>query len=223
MSITHDEARRLIQFRADEDLKEFDKNLLETHLRSCTECQNYEANLNDLELTLRPLLRRKWSHYALPYSTTRVVTGVSQKYIQNIFFATRIVAMGLICIVFLINIWPLTKPGGQGSIQPSANIPLIPTPSLQSTQTKINYQKCEPILYEVQQGDTLTSIAARFSVAPQEIKNANQLKGETLKKSMHLSISVCDTTPSGTPNIVSTAFTPLLESTTLTPVNSSTQ
>jgi LysM repeat protein len=223
MSITHDEARRLIQFKADEELKEFDKNLLETHIRSCPECQSYEADLNDLESTLRPLLRRKWNQSPLPYSTTSLVARISKKSAQNIFVATRIAAMGLICIAFLFNIWQFTRPGGQGSIQPSANIPLIPTPSQQSTQIKMTYPKCEPIVYVVQQEDTLGSIASRFSVSPQEIKIANQLKSETLTKSMNLSIPVCDTTPSGTPNIVNTTFTPLIELTTRTPVNSSTQ
>ena len=223
MSITHDEARRLIQIRADEALKVVEENLLETHLRSCPDCQSYEANLNELELTLRSLLRRKWNQYPLPSSTPKAVSGVSKNYIQNAFFATRIAAMGLICIVFLVNIWQFTRSGGQGSNQSSANIPLIPTPSLQSTQTKTIYPKCVSIEYVVQRNDTLVNIAARFSVSPQQIKNANQLKSETLDQSMSLSIPVCDTTPSGTTNTVSTTITPLLGSTPLTPVNISTQ
>ena len=223
MSITHEEARRLLQFEADEALKEIEKNLLEAHLGFCRECQSYESSLNELESTLRPLFRRKWNQSPLPYSRTRTVTGISKKHLQSIFFATRIAAMGLICIVFLINFWQFTRSGGQGSIQPSANIPLIPTPSLQSTQTEMTDPKCESIIYMVQQEDTIASIAAQFSVSPQEIKNANQLQSETLMKSMSLSIPVCETTPSGTPGIISTTFTPLLGSTTLTPANSPTQ
>ena len=223
MAITHEEARKLIQFKADEALKEFDRNLLENHLRSCGECQVYETKVLEMESTLRPLLQRKWNQSPLPYSRPTVVLGDSKRYMQSIFFATRILAMGLICIAFLFNIWQFNRSEGQGPIQPSANIPLIPTPSLQSTQTKITDQKCKPIEYVVQQGDTLMSIAVHFSVSTEEIRYANQLKNDSLKQSMSLSIPACSPTPSGTPKIVNTTYTPLLGSNTLTPVTGSTQ
>jgi len=223
MSITHEEARRLIQFRADEALKEFDHNLLEAHLRSCPECQSYEVKLNELESSLRPLLQRKWNRPPLPHSTGRTVVGESVKSSQSILFATRIAAMGLICIAFLFNIWQFKKSGEPASIPLSVDITLIPTPSLQSTQTQNTAHKCESILYEVQSSDTLESISYQFSIPVQEIESANHIKTGALKASTKLSIPVCNPTPSGTENLARTTNTPLLGSDTLTPVNIPTQ
>jgi hypothetical protein len=223
MAITHEEAHRLIQFKADAALKESDENLLEAHLSSCIDCKRYETNINELESILQPLMQRKWNQYPLPHSTGKAASGGLNKLQANIFFATRIAAMGIICIAFLFNIWQYTQSGGKGATLPPADIPLIPTPSLQSTQTMMTNQKCEPIRYRVQSNDTLESIANQFSIPVEEIKNANNLMTENLNISMSLSIPVCNPTPAGTPNIIRTKFTPLLGSNTLTPMNSPTQ
>jgi hypothetical protein len=223
MTITHEEARRLIQFKADDALNEFDNNLLEAHLSSCPECQNYKASINGLESLLRPLMQRKWNQHPLPLPTDKAVSRGYANFTQTVFFATRIAAMGLICIGFLFNIWQYTKAPGQRSVPPSADIPLIPTPSLQSTRTEPTEQTCASILYLVQSNDTLESIAHQFSVPAEKIKYANNMRTETLNSSMKLSIPVCEPTPRGTPNIVRTTFTPFLGSNTLTPVNGPTQ
>ncbi len=142
---------------------------------------------------------------------------------QSIFFATRIVAMGVICVAFLFNVWQFTQSGRQRATPPAAEIPLIPTPSLQSTGTQATDQTCEFIYYEVKENDTIESIATRFSVPAGEIRATNHLRTETLNTSMKLSIPVCSPTPPGTPNIVTTTFTPLLGPNTLTPMNTPTQ
>jgi LysM domain-containing protein len=223
MSITHEEARRLIEFKADNALKGIDDNLLEAHLTSCLECQNYAANVLDLESTLQSLLQRRWNQYPLPLSTDGAVSRKNLKHTQNIFFATRIIAMGVICIAFLFNIWQFTQSGRQSTNPPSSEIPLIPTPSMQSTTTKVTDQQCEPILYQVRQKDTLESIANRFSVPTDKILSANHLKNATLATAMKLSIPVCNPTPPETPNTVTTTYTPLFGQTSLTPENSPTQ
>jgi hypothetical protein len=223
MTINHEEARRLIQFKADEALREVDNNLLEAHLRSCPDCQSYKASIDGLESFLRPLMQRKWNQYPLPLPTKKAVSQRYANFKQTIFFATRILAMGLICIGFIFNIWQYTKASGQKSSPPAAAIPLIPTPSLQSTRAEPTDQKCASILYTVQTNDTLESIADQFSVPAEKIRHANNLKTETLNSSMKLSIPICEPTPSGTPNMVRTTFTPFYGSKTLTPVNSPTQ
>ena len=219
MTITHEEAHRLIQFRSDEALQESDRNLLEAHLDSCPDCQNYQARINELESALRPLLQRKWNQAPLPRATGRITSGDYKKLQQSILLATRIAAMGLICAAFMFNIWQFTRSGGNPSTSPSSDIPLIPTPSLPSTQAKMTDQTCEPILYSVQSRDTLDSIASQFSIPVEEIRSTNNLTTEELNTSMRLSIPACNPTPSGTPNIVKTTFTPLLGSNTLTPAN----
>jgi LysM repeat protein len=223
MTITHEEAHKLIQFKADNALKESDKNLLDAHLSSCIDCKSYEASISELESILRPLMQRKWNQHPLPLSKGKTASSGSKKIQANIFLATRIVAMGVICITFLFNIWQSTQPGGKGTLSPSADIPLIPTPSLQSTQTMMTSQKCESIQYIVQNHDTLESIANQFSIPVESLKKANNLMMEKINASTSLSIPVCNPTPAGTPNIIRTKFTPLLGSNTLTPMNSPTQ
>lgn len=223
MSITHEEARRLIQFHEDDALKGAEKSVLDAHLNACPECQKYADSINDLDSTLRPLLQRKWNHYPLPLSIGQVISRKSNRFTLSIFFATRMVAMGIICVAFLFNIWQFTQSGGKRTNSPSADIPLIPTPSLQSTTTKVMDQRCGPILYEVRKNDTLESIAAQFSTSVEEIIQANHLRTATLNTSMTLSIQDCSSTSSGMAQTVTTTFTPLLGPNTLTPVNSPTQ
>jgi LysM repeat protein len=223
MTITHEEAHRLIQIKADDALKESDKYLLDAHLSSCIDCKSYEASISDLESLLRPLMQRRWNQHPLPLSPGKAASAEFKKIRQSFFFATRIAAMGIICIAFLFNIWQSTQSGGKGTTPSSADIPLIPTPSLQSTQTRMTSQKCESIQYVVQNNDTLDSIANQFSIPAESLKKANNLMTEKIIASTKLSIPVCNPTPAGTPNIVRTTFTPLLGSNTLTPVNGPTQ
>ena len=223
MSITHEEARRLIQFRADDALKGVETNLLETHLSSCLECQNYAQSFDDLQSTLQHLMHRKWNQYPLPLSASQTTSKKSISVTQHLSFATRIAAMGVICIAFLFNIWQSTQSGRQRTGPHQAEIPMIPTPSLQSTTTKVTDQNCETITYQVRENDTLKKIAAQFALTAEEIIRENNLRTWSLDTSMLLSIPVCSSTPSGTPNTITTTFTPLLGSNTLTPVNGPTQ
>jgi LysM repeat protein len=131
--------------------------------------------------------------------------------------------MGIICVAFLFNIWQFTQSGAQRTTPQQAEIPLIPTPSMQTTGTSATDITCESIYYEVNENDTIESIAARFSVPAEEIRTANELRKGNIHLAMKLSIPVCSPTPSGTPNTVTTTFTPLLGPNTLTPVNESTQ
>jgi hypothetical protein len=223
MSITHDEARRLIQFRADDALKDTDSRLLEAHLNACAECQKYASDTHDLGTALQQIMQRKWDRRPLPLPTRKAVPANSQRFTQSIFFATRIIAMGVICVAFLFNIWQFTQSGAQGATPPAANIPLIPTPSLQTPGTRATDPTCESLSYEVKENDTLESIAARFSIPSEEIRAANNLRTGTLNSTMKLSIPVCSPTPAGTPHTITTTFTPLLGQNTLTPVKEATQ
>ena len=223
MSITHEEARRLIQFRADDALQDIDNHLLEAHLSTCAECQKYASATHDLEATLQHLMQRRWDRQPLPLPAGKPLSVNSSHITQSIFFATRIIAMGVICVAFLVNIWQFTQSDRQRATPPAAEIPLIPTPSQQSMGTKATDQACESIYYEVKENDTIESIALRFSVPAEEILSTNHLRTETLDASMKLSIPICSPTPPGTPNTVPTTFTPLFTSHTLTPVNGPTQ
>ncbi len=223
MSITHEEARRLIQFKADDALRGIDITSLEAHLSTCLECQKYAASLQELESALPLLLHRRWSQSPLPLSTGKALSRKPIRWKQDLFFATRIMAMGLLCVAFLFNIWRFTQSGGQGTNPPPAQITMIPTPSAQSAVTKVQDQKCEPFLYEVRKNDTLESIAKQYSITMDQIQRENQLSTTGLTQNMKLSIPGCSPTPSGTPNSSTTIFTSLPGTTTLTPMDSPTQ
>jgi hypothetical protein len=223
MLITHEEARKLIQFRADDALKDAERNLLEVHLRTCADCQKYATDTNDLESTLQHLLQRRWDRQPLPLSPEKAVSATPIDFTQSIFFATRIVAMGVICVAFFFNVWQFTQTGRQRATPPAAEIPMIPTPSLQSTGTQATDQTCDSIYYEVKEDDTVESIATRFSIPAEDIRATNHLTTGPLNTSVKLSIPVCSPTPSRTPHTVTTTFTPLLGPNTLTPANGPTQ
>ena len=223
MSIPHNEARRLIQFRADDGLKDVERDLLEEHLSTCADCKKYAADTHDVESTLQQLMQRRWDRQPLPLPAEKSIRANSPHFTQSIFFATRIIAMGVICVAFLVNIWQFTQSDRQRATPPAAEIPLIPTPSQQSMGTKATDQACGPIYYEVKENDTIESIALRFSVPAEEILSTNHLRIETLDASMRLSIPICSPTPPVTPNTIPTTFTPLFTSHTLTPVNGPTQ
>lgn len=223
MSITHEEARRLIQFRADDALMGVETHLLDTHLSSCLDCQRYARTIDEIQSTLQPLMHRKWNQYPLPLSAGQTASKKPHTFTQRILFATRIAAMGVICIAFLFNIWQFTRPGRQRPSPPQAEIPMIPTPSMQSTTTKATNQTCEPISYQVRNNDKLEDIADQFAIPAEEIIRVNHLRTRSLDISMLLSIPICSSTPSRTPNSVTTTYTPWLGSNTLTPVNGPTQ
>jgi spore germination protein YaaH len=130
--------------------------------------------------------------------------------------------MGIICIAFLFNIWQFTRSSGTGSSQPSTNAFPAPTPSIQFTGTTVSSQKCDQILYPVQEDDTLESIAHQFSITKAELLAANNISLESLRPAIRLRIPICGTTPVGK-TTVTTTLTPLLGSTPSTPVNGPTQ
>jgi hypothetical protein len=219
MSITHEEARRLIQFDTDRALKEREKNQLQDHLTGCLECSEYARQVHKLESTLVSVMQRKWNVQPIPSPAQTVSPREKSKSLQNILFATRIAAMGVICITFLFNIWHFTQSPGQSPNPVSSSAAPVPTPSILSTTTNAASLDCELISYKVQENDTLQSVASQFSVPPEAITTANHLDGNMLIPSMSLSIPICGQTP-GTPRTATITFTPLLTS---TPVNQSTQ
>lgn len=222
MQITHEEARTLIQFNADRPLDGIAKERLEDHLASCLECRSHAVKIQEVETTLAAVMKRRWANQPLVRSTQVVGSRKQSKFTQDVVFATRMVAMGVICIAFLFNIWQFTQSAGSGSNPTSASIPPVPTPSLYSTTTHVITDECGQLLYTVQENDTLAVIAQKFSVSMEEIVLFNDLGGEAIRPSMQLSIHMCSPTPD-MPGTVTTTFTPLLGHTTSTPMNGPTQ
>ena len=222
MQITHEEARRLIQFNADQALIGVERNLLEDHLKSCLECRRYADSIQKLETVLGSSMKKKWTQTPLPHTANLGVKSKNSILTHQIFLATRIAAMGLLCIAFLFNIWQFTS-SDQDKPNPSSSVPPVPTPSIRSTTTQLVRQDCVRTLYSVQEGDTLESISVQFSIPAKEIVNVNQLKENTLFASMNLIIPTCSSTPAGAARIIKTTNIPRLGTTTSTPLYNPTQ
>jgi hypothetical protein len=211
MQITHEEARRLIHFDADQALKMEQRSILHIHLKDCGECRDYANSLANMTSILSSTMEKKWNGPQLPLPIGVLLPNQSSRLTESILMATRIAAVGVMAIALLFSIRQVTSPieGGPGTLPVSA--PPIPTPSIQTTSTETLLQNCGQILYVVQQDDTIEGIAAQFSLSKEEIMAANGLDDEALRAGTELRIESCTVQPTGT------LYTPFTSPTISTP------
>jgi len=88
--------------------------------------------------------------------------------------------------------------------QPTATPTALPTSTLSSADA--TEQACEKVSYEVQENDTLSSIANSYSVPMAVIQEYNGLSSETVFSGMNLTIPLCERFP--TPGPTPTATLP---------------
>jgi LysM repeat protein len=215
MQITHEEAHRLIQFSMDQALKPQEKNILQTHLDDCMECRSFAKEINELEALLFPVMQKHWNLQPAPLSV-EAITGKRNTPLQpSLILVTRTAMISIVFAAFVFSAWQFTVSNGRSATPMPVGVLPIPTPSGQSTSTKISFPNCEEVIYQVQENDTLESIAAQFSVSKDKIVAINNLSSETLNTKMELLIPICNSTPTGTvhPSTLTTTFTPLTGST----------
>jgi hypothetical protein len=217
MQITHEEARRLIQFDADQALKTDKKTILRAHLKDCMECREYAADLKNVTLVLTASMHKKWDQPYSPLPRAVLLPKRNSRISDRLILATRIAAVGAMAIAFLVGVRQVTGPAGWDPGTVSASALPIPTPSIQSTSTKIQLQSCGLVLYVVQKDDTIERIADQFSVTPEQIIATNGVDNNTLQVGMELSIESCAAQPTGTFHATGTLYTPLTSPTTSTP------
>ncbi|HJS20750.1 MAG TPA: LysM peptidoglycan-binding domain-containing protein [Anaerolineales bacterium] len=216
MHISHEEARKLIQFNSDNALTVDQKKILHSHVEICTECLEFAKQMGEMESILKPVMQRKWNQPYPPLPTATIIARSASRISDNIVMATRTIAVGAIAIVFMFSVWQFSLPASKSPGTLSVSAPPVPTPSFQLTSTSIS-KNCVETNYIVQPEDTLDSIAETFSVAKQEILSYNNLKTEVVQSGMELGIQTCSTSPTGTVNTVTTTFTPWNSPTTTTP------
>lgn len=222
MEITHEEARKLIQFHADEALNVQEKNTLSTHLKDCTECRLYAEEIREVESILLPVMKKHWNLQSIPLSAAAIHAKGNSRTQTIAILATRTAAISIVLLAFIFSAWQFAISNGQEASQLPIGLPPVPTPSTQFTSTKATAQNCAGILYTVKEHDTLESIAHQFSVPKKEIKVANNMTTETVHAAMELTIPICNFTPTGTinPTILGTNYTPSTSPTTSTPGSS---
>jgi len=219
MQITHEEAHRLIQFSLDKVLKPQEKNILQAHLKDCLECRVFAEEIKKVESLLLPIMKRQWNLQPAPLSIISIVENKNSKLQTRILLATRTAIIGIVFAAFVFSAWQFTRSDRQTSNPMPVSVLPIPTPAGQSTSTKISFPNCKEMVYQVQENDTLESIASQFSVSKDKIRSINNLNTESIQAKMELLIPICTSTPTGTlhPSTLTTTFTPLIGPTTSTP------
>lgn len=218
MQSTHEEARRLIQFKADGRLDPVSEEVLRTHLAACADCRTYLESVKETESVLRQTLRKQWSAHPLPLSMDAVLEK-SHSRRGGIFLTTRTALIGIASMLFAFFAWQsltavITPPQNL-----PATIPFIPTPSVQYqfTVTGTVQEDCGEIRYIAQEGDTLGSIARQFSVSTEAIISANGLTDASISPNQELVIPVCELPSTGTVQPPTFTITPIFETVPTTP------
>ena len=221
MQITHAEAHNLIQYNLDNKLKSQEKDILQTHLHDCVECRAFAEEMKGLENLLLPVLIKHWAVHS-PSLQMEAILHKKKRNSQrqaSMILATRTAMISIVFAAFIFSAWQFTHSDRQTSSPVPVSVLPIPTPSGQSTSTKISFQDCKEMRYQVQETDTLDRIASQFSVAKDKIVALNNLSTESIHAKMELLIPICTSTPTGTlhPSTLTITFTPLIGPTTSTP------
>ncbi len=212
MQITHEEAHRLIQFRSDSRLEPKKELDLSEHLKVCGACRAYSEGIRNTESILQQTMRKQWNATPLPLQMSTVLAKVNLNTNTNIFLTTRTALIGIAFVLFAFVTWQSVATNKSASSQtPLGIVPMIPTPSTQYTVTNTMPKDCRETRYIVQEGDTLESIARKFSVSRESILPPNDLADETLKPNRELVILLCESTPTSTMRPPTGTTTPMFE------------
>ena len=219
MQISHEEARTLIQFNADEALDANRKGVLRSHLDDCAECRSHADRIKETEAALRNVISKNWGMRPVPLSINAKKELKSNQGSTGMILATRTMMIGIAFTMFVIAAWQLMQVTRGTPGQSPLGILPVPTPSTQFTATTIKVQNCEEVRYRVRENDTLESIADHFSTSKEVIMSANSMETETINTTMELNIPLCDTTPTGTVHAptLTTTHTPEIDVITTTP------
>ena len=198
MQVTHEEARKLIQFRLDAGLDPNQKVRLSDHLERCVECRIYAEDMKHVDRALAGASHKQREARFRPLSIPLLMEKSNRTAYYNSILAMRTTALVIACAALAFSTWSffsVSQPPAP-SEAPVGALP-VPTPSGQSTSTKIFVEDCKVILYTVQNQDTLASIARRFSIHEEEVVALNNLKNGAID-STQLWLPVCNSTPTGT-------------------------
>lgn len=221
MSITHEQAQRLIQLNMDQTLSMEESTKLSAHLRTCRECTVYAGEVKEVANMLSRMMKRQWSAQPVPLSI-RTLVEKRKKLSSSTLLTMRTAAVSLVVMALFFSAWQFVLSNQMPSSRPSAALPPVPTPSSSTVQTviaQLTREGCAILTYTVQREDTLSSIAEQFSVSEHTLAEFNQLEAQAIHAAMELQIPVCHFTPTGTFHVATftTTLTPALNFKTSTP------
>lgn len=220
MQIAHDEARRLIQFNVDKVLTYDKEASLSAHLKDCVECRAYAREIEEVDLILRPLLKRQWAARPLPLPISGLLRNKASKPWTQPYLVMRIAVLGVVLLGFAFSSWQLVFSGTRIPQPVPPGILPVPTPSIQLTSTESRWAECITVSHTVQDGETLEGIASRFSASVEDVVAFNNLTSQRLFTGMEIEVPLCHLTPTGTaadPATLTMTFAPGVSPTTSTP------
>src|SRR5262245_48182527 len=101
MQISHQQARLLIQFKADNTLIASEKEILNDHLMSCLECIGYANEIQETEAILRTTLRQQWNVKHIPLSIQDIRANIFPKRRWLDLLTTRSAVIGATLLLFV--------------------------------------------------------------------------------------------------------------------------
>lgn len=214
----HKDIRALIQRHADKVLSPDERSLMLDHIRSCPSCKMYADELRDLESALRQSMMNRWDARHLPVLIEPIKQGIKRGATRPAYHvAFRLAAASALVVSLALFIFQ--------SVQKTPNVPayqalaVIPTPSLTATNSMSVTAVCPDILYVVKEGDTLASVAKRFRVSEEKIREANALQSDVLPSGSRLSVPACNSTPTSAtlPSTSAFTLTPYFDGVAITP------
>ena len=217
MQISHAEAVQLIEFEADHTLHGNEKKILNEHLRDCAECRAFAQQLNRLENILKNVMHKQWSLSPAPLSVSVLMGNNISKKSSSALLITRTALISVAFLAFVVIGWQFTAASPTTTYSTQFEVLLIPTPSTSTTATISSSKNCMQIHYQVQENDTLESVAAHFATSKETIMELNNLASETIPAQTELLVPICDTTPTSTLHPPTFTITPILDPTTSTP------
>jgi anti-sigma factor RsiW len=198
-SISHIQARALLDLAADLSLPPDERDSLDEHLSACDECRRYAGELAEVEGVLRQSLASNLKARKVQLSVGEILRqtrpyGAIQPALR---FASRFAAAPILILLLAVTLTlglPRLTGGGMDSAQTgTATALLVPTPSARITSTLLTRPGCETISYQVQEGDSLEGIAQKFSISRDILMAYNNLTAESLPA--QLDIPLCYATP----------------------------
>lgn len=213
-TLSHQQAQMLIHVATDQPLGMNDKESLDAHLRDCAECRSFAQEFARMESALRQTMKKRWQFSARPLPIGSILGWQNKTTFRR---ALSIAAAPLLIVILALALL-LTR--GQfsngGDLTATVIASNVPTPSAQLTHTSAAVNECETVNYIVQDGDTLESIAAKYSISKDAIITFNKLENETLTPFANLMIPLCAQPTASTPTTTLT-FTPSLSAAPSTP------
>src|SRR5215210_572244 len=162
MQITHDEARWLIESDIDRALNSEKQKALTAHLQECETCRLHAVEMKDVENILRDVMQKRWNYRPLPLSMDSIKIHPKN---FNSLFAWQLSLASVAMVTFLFLIWGIkTSAFNSPDPLPLGSLP-VPTPSFQLTTASAISSistRCDSVIYEVQEFDTLDDIADQF-------------------------------------------------------------